>query len=381
MRDIVSKLPEVGTTIFTVMSSLAATYNAVNLGQGFPDFQMNEELIARVSEAMRKGFNQYVHMNGYIPLRETLAEKIGTLYNATVDPGTEITVTPGGTYAIYTALTTVLQPGDEVIVFQPGYDSYVPNIVINGARPVLIPLQYPGYTIDWQAVRNAVSPRTRMIMLNSPHNPTGAVLREEDICELRQIVKDSDIWILSDEVYEHVIFDGEPHRSMLRYPDLLERSFVCFSFGKIYHCTGWKIGYCVAPAAAMAEFRKVHQFNCFSVDSPKQVALASFLEQREQYEQLGAFVQQKRDYFLELMKATRFRMHPSFGSYFILGSYEHFSDESEKDLAIRITKEYGVASIPVSAFYQNPVDNKVLRFCFCKKEETLEKAVERLRRV
>ncbi|MBX2924931.1 MAG: aminotransferase class I/II-fold pyridoxal phosphate-dependent enzyme [Chitinophagaceae bacterium] len=381
MRDIVSKLPDVGTTIFTVMSSLAAEYNAVNLGQGFPDFRMNEELIASVNEAMHKGFNQYVHMNGYIPLREILAEKIQSLYGTTVHPDTEITITPGGTYAIYTALTAVLQPGDEVIVFQPGYDSYVPNVVINGARPLLIPLQYPGYTIDWQAVRKAVSSRTRMIMLNSPHNPTGAVLREEDIQELRQIVKDNDLWILSDEVYEHVIFDGEPHRSMLRYPDLLERSFVCFSFGKIYHCTGWKIGYCVAPAAAMAEFRKVHQFNCFSVDSPKQVALATFLKQREQYEQLGAFVQSRRDYFLELMKATRFRMHPSSGSYFILGSYEHFSDESEKDLAIRITKEYGVASIPVSAFYQNPVDNKVLRFCFCKKEETLEKAVERLRKV
>lgn len=378
MRDIVSKLPGTGTTIFTVMSSLAAEHRAVNLGQGFPDFQMNEGLIARVNEAMQNGFNQYVHMNGYMPLRETLAEKMEYLYGARINPDTEITITPGGTYAIYTALTSVLQPGDEVIVFQPGYDSYIPNVVINGATPVLIPLRYPDYSIDWELVRKAVTPRTRMIMLNSPHNPTGAILREADIAALRNIVKGTDILILSDEVYEHVIFDGLPHQSMLRYPDLLERSFVCFSFGKIYHCTGWKIGYCVAPAAAMTEFRKVHQFNCFSTDSPKQVALATFLKQKDEYEQLGSFVQQKRDYFLQLMKDTKFKMHNSYGSYFILGSYGHFSDEPERDLAIRITREYGVASIPVSAFYHIPTDNRVLRFCFCKKEETLEKAVERL---
>lgn len=381
MPEITSKLPQVGTTIFTVMSSLAVQHQAVNLGQGFPDFNMNPDLVARVDEAMKTGFNQYVHMNGYMPLRETIAEKIEYLYAAQVNPDTEITVTPGGTYAIYTALTAVLNPGDEVIIFQPGYDSYVPNVLINAAKPVIIPLRHPDYSIDWQLVRNAITERTRMIMINSPHNPTGAILTEADITELRAIVKDSRIFILSDEVYEHVIFDSNPHLSMLRYPDLRERSFVCFSFGKIYHCTGWKIGYCVAPAAAMAEFRKVHQFNCFSVDSPKQVALSSFLKQKDEYEQLGSFVQKKRNYFVELMKSTRFKMHESFGSYFILASYAHFSDETEKDLAIRITKEFGVASIPVSAFYENPVDNKVLRFCFCKKEETLERAVERLMKV
>ncbi|HRO45300.1 methionine aminotransferase [Agriterribacter sp.] len=381
MPPVISKLPEVGTTIFTVMSSLAKEHDAVNLGQGFPDFAMNEALIAKVNEAMVKGCNQYTHMNGYMPLREVLAEKIGNLYGASINPDMEITVTPGGTYAIYTALTSVLQPGDEVIIFQPGYDSYIPNVVINGATPVLIPLHYPDYSIDWEAVRNAVSSRTRMIMLNSPHNPTGAILRENDIAALRTIVKGTNIFILSDEVYEHVIFDALPHHSMLRYPDLLERSFVCFSFGKIYHCTGWKIGYCVAPAGAMAEFRKVHQFNCFSTDTPKQVALASFLKQKDQYESLGDFIQQKRDYFLQLMKDTKFRMHNSYGSYFILGSYGHFSDETEKDMAIRITKDHKVATIPVSAFYQTPTDNKVLRFCFCKKSETLEKAAERLRRV
>ncbi|WP_152268201.1 methionine aminotransferase [Agriterribacter humi] len=381
MPSIISKLPEVGTTIFTVMSSLAKEHNAVNLGQGFPDFDMNEELIAKVNEAMQKGYNQYTHMNGYLPLREVLAEKIANLYGSNIHADTEITITPGGTYAIYTALTSVLQPGDEVIIFQPGYDSYIPNVLVNDATPVLIPLQYPNYSINWDAVRKAVTPRTRMIMLNSPHNPTGAILRQQDIEALRTLVTGTDIFILSDEVYEHIIFDALPHQSMLRYPDLLERSFVCFSFGKIYHCTGWKIGYCVAPAAVMTEFRKVHQFNCFSTDTPKQVALASFLKQKDQYEFLGAFIQQKRDYFLRLMKDTKFNMHQSHGSYFILGSYGHFSDEAEKDIAIRITKDYGVATIPVSAFYRTPIDNKVLRFCFCKKEETLEKAVERLMRV
>jgi methionine aminotransferase len=381
MPSIISKLPEVGTTIFTVMSSLAKEHNAVNLGQGFPDFDMNEELIAKVNEAMQKGYNQYTHMNGYLPLREVLAEKIANLYGSNIHADTEITITPGGTYAIYTALTSVLQPGDEVIIFQPGYDSYIPNVLVNDATPVLIPLQYPNYSINWDAVRKAITPRTRMIMLNSPHNPTGAILRQQDIEALRTLVTGTDIFILSDEVYEHIIFDALPHQSMLRYPDLLERSFVCFSFGKIYHCTGWKIGYCVAPAAVMTEFRKVHQFNCFSTDTPKQVALASFLKQKDQYEFLGALIQQKRDYFLRLMKDTKFNMHQSHGSYFILGSYGHFSDEAEKDIAIRITKDYGVATIPVSAFYRTPTDNKVLRFCFCKKKETLEKAVERLRRV
>lgn len=376
--SIISKLPDVGTTIFTVMSSLAVEHNAINLGQGFPDFPMSDELIARVNEAMLKGFNQYVHMNGYMPLREILAEKIFELYNNPVNPDTDITITPGGTYAIYTSLTTVLQPGDEVIVFQPGYDSYIPNIEINGAVPVIIPLEYPDYNINWDAVQKAITPRTRMIMLNSPNNPTGAILKEYDIEALKRIVAGTGIFILSDEVYEHVIFDEKPHLSMLRYPDLAARSFVCFSFGKTYHCTGWKIGYCVAPAAFMKEFRKVHQFNVFSVDSPKQVALAKFLQQKEPYLSLGNFVQQKRDYFLRLMADTKFKMHSSHGSYFILASYGHISDEPEMDFAKRVTKDFGVASIPVSAFYKNPVDNKVVRFCFCKREETLEKAAERL---
>src|ERR1051326_4337190 len=248
-----SKLPDVGTTIFTVMSGLAAKHNAVNLGQGYPDYSMSPELVSLVNEAMKNDFNQYVPMQGYMPLRESIAEKVEFLYGSVINPDTQITITPGGTYAIYTALTTVLQPGDEVIMFQPGYDSYIPNIEINGAVPVLVNLQFPEYRIDWNEVKQKITPKTRMIMLNSPHNPTGSVLREEDIQQLRSIVKDSRILILSDEVYEHLIFDGLPHLSMLRYPDLVERSFVCFSFGKTYHCTGWKLGYCITSAELTKE--------------------------------------------------------------------------------------------------------------------------------
>ncbi len=373
-----SKLPNIGTTIFTLMSSLAAEYNAINLGQGYPDFMMSEELVALVNTAMKNGHNQYVHMHGLALLRERIAEKIEGLYTTRVNPETDITITPGGTYAIYTALTTVLQPGDEVIVFEPGYDSYIPNIEINGAVPVLIPLVYPDFSIDWNLVKQKISNKTKMIMLNTPHNPTGSILGKSDIEQLRSIVKDTGIFILSDEVYEHLIFDNKQHESMLRYPDLLERSFVCFSFGKTYHCTGWKMGYCVAPAALMKEFRKVHQFNCFSCHSPVQFALAGYLQQKEPYLQLGMQLQQKRDYFQQLMLQTKFKALPSYGSYFQLYSYTGITDEREKDFAIRLTKEYKVAAIPTSAFYSNGKDDQVLRFCFVKKEATLEEAVNRL---
>jgi methionine transaminase len=373
-----SKQPNAGTTIFTVMSVLAAEHKAINLGQGFPDFLMDEELVALVNEAMQKGNNQYVHMNGLPLLRERLAEKINTLYAATVNPETEITITPGGTYAIFTALTTVLQPADEVIVFEPAYDSYIPTIEINGAVPVVIPLTFPDYTINWELVKQKISAKTKMIMLNTPHNPTGSVLSANDIAELRNVVKNTGIFILSDEVYEHLIFDGLQHQSMLRYPDLYQRSFVCFSFGKVYHCTGWKMGYCVAPPALMSEFRKIHQFNCFSCNSPVQFALAQFLLQKEKYLQLGSLLQQKRDYFFTLMQQTKFKALPSYGSYFQLYSYDGISNESEKEFAIRLTKEYGVATIPTSAFYKTNTDNRVLRFCFVKKESTLEDAVNRL---
>ena len=381
MPSITSKLPSVGPTIFTVMSSLAVEHNAINLGQGFPDYPMSEELIALVDRHMRAGHNQYVHMNGLPALRKIIAEKILRLYQQQLNPDTDITVTPGGTYAIYTALTTVLQPADEVIIFEPGYDSYIPTVEINGAIPILIPLVYPDYKIDWDLVRKSISPKTKMIMLNSPNNPTGSVLSKDDIEQLLSIVTGSNIFILSDEVYEHIIFDDLQHESMLRYPELFKRSFVCFSFGKVYNCTGWKLGYCVAPAELMKEFRKVHQFNCFSCNSPMQFALADFLQQEESYLTLGNFLQNKRDYFLKMMKQTRFTPLPSHGSYFQLYSYKEISDESEKDLAIRLTKDVGVATIPTSAFYKNGKDDKVLRFCFAKKESTLEEAVNRLLKI
>ncbi|HVK47450.1 MAG TPA: methionine aminotransferase [Pseudobacter sp.] len=376
-----SKLPDIGTNIFTIMSGLAAEHKAVNLGQGFPDFHMSDELTGLVNSAMKDGFNQYAPMPGWMPLREAIAEKIAFLYGTSVSPDTDITITPGGTYAIYTALTTVLQPGDEVIIFEPAYDSYIPNVTINGGVPVLINLEFPDYRINWEEVKKKITPRTRVIMLNTPHNPTGSVLREDDIAELRSIVEDTNIVILSDEVYEHLIFDNIPHQSMLRYPDLLARSFVCFSFGKVYHCTGWKMGYCVAPATLTKEFRKVHQFNCFSVNTPAQVGLAAFIRNRDSYLSLSPEMQKKRDYFQELMTATRFTPLPSYGSYFQCYKYDRISDESDKDFAIRITKEYGIATIPVSAFYRAGNNDKVIRFCFAKKESTLEQAAERLQKI
>jgi methionine transaminase len=376
-----SKLPTVGTTIFTVMSALATEHKAVNLGQGFPDFPMSNELTDLVNKAMNDGFNQYSPMPGWMPLREAIAEKVQYLYQTTVNPDTEITITPGGTYAIYSAFTTILQPGDEVIVFEPAYDSYIPNIEINGAKAVTINLVYPDYHIDWEAVRKAINPKTKAIIINSPHNPTGSVVSEKDIEELRKTVEDTNIFIISDEVYEHLIFDGIAHQSILRYPDLLQRSFVCFSFGKVYNCTGWKLGYCIAPPQLTKEFRKVHQFNCFSCHTPTQVALAKFLKDKDAYLSLSAFMQQKRDYFTKLMQSTKFDMLESHGSYFICAKYNRISDEGDKDFAIRLTKETGVATIPVSAFYHNGKDDKVLRFCFSKKEDTLEQAVEKLMKI
>ena len=376
-----SKLPNIGTTIFTVMSTLAVQYNAINLGQGFPDYEMSSELTNLVNEAMQKGNNQYVHMNGLPLLRQRLAEKVQDLYTTKINAETDITITPGGTYALYTALTTIIQPGDEVIVFEPAYDCYIPTIELNGGVPILISLTHPTYAIDWDLVKQKITNKTKAIIINSPHNPTGSVFSAADIIQLQNIVSNTGIFIISDEVYEHLIFDGKQHESILKYPDLLERAFVCFSFGKVYHCTGWKMGYCIAPENLMKEFRKVHQFNCFTCNSPVQVALAEFLKQKENYLQLGNFLQQKRDYFFDLMAQTKFIPIPSFGSYFQLYSYVNISNESEKDFAIRLTKEYGVATIPTSAFYKNEIDNKTLRFCFSKKEETLERAVERLVKV
>ncbi len=378
MLSINSKMPDVGTTIFTVMSQLAQQYNAVNLGQGFPDYEMDRALIDLVNKAMLEGINQYVHMAGLLSLREKLAEKIFNLYGNQVNAGTDITITPGGTYAIFTALTTILQKGDEVIVFEPAYDSYIPNIEINGAVPVLVQLQFPDYSIPWDEVRSKISSRTKAIIINSPHNPTGSVLSEEDIVQLRKTVEGTDIFIISDEVYEHLVFDDLLHLSMLRYADLLARSFVCFSFGKTYNCTGWKLGYCVAPAKLMEEFRKVHQFNCFSCNSPAQAGIAAYLDNKDAYLNLGKIVQQKRDYFEGLMRQTSFKPLPSHGSYFQCYSYGAYSNASDKEFALKLVERCGVVTIPVSVFYKYGKDDKVVRFCFAKKQETLQMAVDKL---
>ncbi len=376
--NIQSKLPNVGPTIFTVMSSLANEHKAINLGQGFPDFSMNMELPELLNKAMKNGNNQYVHANGLPILKERIAEKVYKLYATNIDPDQEITITPGGTYALYTALTTILQPGDEVIVFEPAYDCYIPTIELNGAVAITIPLTANEYKIDKEHTRTKITAKTKAIIINSPHNPSGAVLDETDIDFLKEITTDTGIFIISDEVYEHLIFDDKKHLSILKYPELYERSFVCFSFGKTYNCTGWKTGYCIAPPLLTKEFRKVHQFNAFSVFGPVQYALADFLQNENEYLSLGKMLQQKRDYLNELMKQTKFEPLPSHGSYFQIYSYKNISDEDEFDMAVRLVKDYGVATIPVSSFYKTPIENKVLRFCFAKKESTLESAVEKL---
>ncbi|RAJ85500.1 methionine aminotransferase [Chitinophaga dinghuensis] len=376
-----SKLPNVGTTIFSVMSALAAEHKAINLSQGFPDFDCSDELKAMVNDAMQQGYNQYAPMPGLPALRNAIAEKVMALYGQQVDPETEITITPGGTYAIYTAIAAYIHPGDEVIIFEPAYDSYIPNVLVNGGKPVRISLSFPDYRINWQEVRSKITPRTKMIMINTPHNPTGAILQEEDILELEKLVAEFDLLVLSDEVYEHLVYDGAQHLSILKYPNIFRNSFVTFSFGKVFHNTGWKMGYCIAPKHLMQEYRKVHQYLCFSVNTPMQHGLARFLATPSHYLELSSFYQEKRDYFLELMRDSRFTPLASKGSYFQLMKYDRISDEGDKAFATRITKEFGVASIPVSAFYENGKDDHVVRFCFAKKKETLEQAAARLSRI
>lgn len=373
-----SKLPGTGTTIFAVMTALANQHGAINLSQGFPDFHCSPELIALVHKYMKLGYNQYAPLQGVMALRERLVEKIEALYGARYDPETEITITSGATEALYEVVTAVVHPGDEVIVFEPAYDSYVPAIKLSGGLPRYARLQPPDYRIDWDEVEALISPKTRLIMLNSPHNPTGSVFDEQDIERLRHLVKDTDILLVNDEVYEHIIFDGRPHLSLCRYPDLVERSFVVNSFGKTYHTTGWKIGYCVAPEPLMREFNRVRQFVTFTTNTPIQYAYAEFLQHKEAYLELPAFYQARRDRFLSLLQNSRFQFVPCAGTYFQLLDYSRITDEPDIDFARRLTIEYGVASIPPSVFYHEPVDQKVLRFCFAKSEETLEKAAERL---
>ncbi len=374
----VSKLPQTGTTIFTVMSALASEVGAINLSQGFPDYNCDPELINMVSRAMQGGFNQYAPMAGWLPLREAIAQKTEKLYGATYNPDTEITITAGGTQAIFTAICAAIHPNDEVIVFEPAYDCYAPAIKLMGGTVKSLELEPPNYRIAWDMVKRLISNRTRMIILNSPHNPTATVLTKEDIDELSAIVKNRDILILSDEVYEHLIYDGATHHSMARYPELQQRSFIVASFGKLLHATGWKLGYCLAPANMMNEFRKIHQYNVFSVNTPMQVAVTEYIKNEDHYLSLSSFFQQKRDAFRAGLAQTKFTLLPCSGSYFQSVKYQGFDNMKDTELAIKITKEYGVASIPVSAFYSKATDHHVLRFCFAKKQETLDKAVERL---
>lgn len=374
-----SKLPATGTSIFAVMSQLAQEHQAINLAQGFPDFSCPDELAELVCHYVKSGFNQYAPMPGVPKLRQQISHKTELLYGHRPDPDTEITVTSGATEALFAAIAAVVQPGDEVIVLEPAYDSYVPAILLSGGKPVFVPLTPPSFEPDWDLVKQKINPKTRLIIVNSPHNPTGAVFTRNDLNQLAQLTAGTDIFIISDEVYEHMVFDGKPHESVLFLPELAERSFVISSFGKTYHTTGWKIGYCVAPAALTAEFRKVHQFLTFSTSTPMQHAIADFLDNREHYLSLPAFYEQKRDLFCDLLQGSKFELVPAAGTYFQLARYTGITNEPDAAFARRLTREAGVAAIPVSAFYHNQTDHKLLRFCFAKNEDTLRKAAEKLR--
>ena len=381
MISIISKLPQAGTTIFTVMSALANEVGAINLSQGFPDYDTSPELIALVNQAMKNGNNQYAPMAGYMPLREEISRKTEKLYGGIYNPETEITITAGGTQAIFTAITAVINPNDEVIIFEPAFDCYAPAIKLAGGIVKSLELEPPDYRIRWDMVKRLINNRTKMIILNSPHNPTATILQKEDIDELSAIVKNQDILILSDEVYEHLIYDGQTHHSMARYPELHKRSFIVASFGKPFHATGWKIGYCMAPALLMHEFRRVHQFLVFSVNAPMQAAIAEYLRNENNYLALPGFFQQKRDYFRKGLESSRFEILPCAGSYFQSVRYGAITDEKDNDFVLRLTREVGVAAIPVSAFYNKGTDHHVLRFCFAKKQETLDGALDRLIKV
>lgn len=373
-----SKLPDIGTTIFTVMSKMAADHNAINLSQGYPDFDAPRELLELVTAAMQEGYNQYPPMAGLEALRIATADKTRDVYGVDVDPIDEITVVSGATEGLFNAITSVIHPGNEAIIFDPAYDSYEPVIRLAGGRTRRVAMRYPDYHIDWDEVRDVINDNTRLIMLNSPHNPTGMILRQADIDALTDIVKDRNIFIISDEVYEHIIFDGEPHLSMLCFPELRQRAFVISSFGKTYHATGWKIGYCIAPAALSVEYRKIHQFNTFTTSTPMQVAYAQFLKNKEHYLELPGFYQAKRDHLRDAMTGSRFRALECHGTYFQLFDYSGISDAGDMDLVTQMTKEHGVAAIPVSVFYTDKQDNKVVRLCFAKDEATLTEAAGRL---
>jgi methionine transaminase len=377
--QIETKLPKVGTTIFSVMSQLAVEHKAVNLGQGFPDFEPPEPLRDAITRAMAEGRNQYAPGIGLQPLREQIALKTERMYGHKLDANTEVTVTSGATEALFAAIAAVVRAGDEVIVFDPAYDSYEPAIELQGARAVHIPLVAPTFAVDWQRVRDAVTPKTRMILINSPHNPTGAVLSSADLDELAAIVRDTEIVVLSDEVYEHIVYDGQQHQSVLRHAELAARSFVVSSFGKTYHCTGWKLGYAVAPKALSAEFRKVHQYLTFCTFHPAQVAFAEFMASTpEHYLELPAFYQAKRDRFRELIKPSRFKLLDVPGGYFQLVDYSAISDKDDVAFCEWMVKEGGVAAIPLTPFYETAPGTHLLRLCFAKSDATMEAAAERL---
>jgi len=376
-----SKLPSIETTIFTIMSKLAKDNNAVNLSQGFPDFNTDQKLIELVSKAMKNGFNQYSPMQGIIALRERIAEKFNALYNSTYNPDTEITITAGATQAIFTIISTFVNADDEVIIFKPAYDCYEPTIELHKGKSICVQLEAPYFKVDWQKVKELINNKTKMIIINTPHNPCGTVWSNEDMLALESLVKDTNIIVLSDEVYEHIIFDGKQHQSVCLFPNLKERSFITASFGKTFHNTGWKMGYCTAPAALMHEFRKTHQFNVFCANHPMQIAFAEYLKEPQHYLDLNSFYQHKRDFFLKAIEGSRFKFIPSSGTYFQLLDYSEITEEGDVEFAIRLAKESKIASIPISVFNVDKLDTKTLRFCFAKKNETLEKAAEILNQI
>ncbi len=376
-----SRLPNVGTTIFTVMSALAAEKKAVNLGQGFPDFDCDPQLVDAVSQAMRQGHNQYPPMPGLPVLREAIAAKMAALYGHAYNPGTEITITAGATQAILTVILAVVHPGDEVLVLEPCYDSYVPNIDLAGGKPVRVPLTPGTFRPDFEKIAAAITPRTRTIIVNSPHNPSGTVWTAAELRQLEQLLAPTNILLISDEVYEHMVFDGQKHQSAAMFPGLAERAFVVSSFGKTYHVTGWKVGYVAAPAALMQEFRKVHQFNVFTVNTPVQHGLAAYMAHQDAYLALPDFYQQKRDLFRAGLKNSKFRLLPCEGTYFQCVDTSAVNDLGEADFCKWLTSERGVAAIPLSAFYGDGFDQRVVRFCFAKKTETLQLALEKLQRL
>lgn len=376
-----SKLPNIETTIFTIMSGLANKHKAINLSQGFPNFKSDQKLIDLVSKAMNSGYNQYALMPGNMELREAIAKKFDLLYGSSYHPESEITITAGATQAIYDVITAFVRADDEVIILKPAYDCYEPSIRINGGKPVSIQLEAPNYQVDWNEVAQKMSSKTKMIIINTPHNPSGTIFSEADMLKLQELTKNSNIIVLSDEVYEHIVFDGEKHQSACLFPDLKSRSFITASFGKTFHNTGWKTGYCCAPKELMEEFQKIHQFNVFSVNHPVQKGLADYMKDPNTYLGLPEFFQAKRDLFLNLIKDSRFKFKPSQGTYFQVLDYSKITQENDVNFAKRLTIENGLASIPLSVFNENKLDNKVLRFCFAKTDDTLKQAADILNKI